>query len=78
MKELIKVSHDTLVTMLIPGYLLTKNFFPFVCQMEKEVVNVFYDHLFHKRIQNKKAITGRRNEIFYYEMFGWKKKSNDE
>ena len=77
-KELIKIEHDQLLTMLIPGHILHENFFPFVCTLEKNVLNEYYTQNFHETIQSKKAITGRRTEIFYWEVFGWKKKSNDK
>ena len=38
----------------------------------------YYINLFHEQVQNRKFITGRREEIIYYEVFGWKKKSNDK
>lgn len=34
--------------------------------------------MFHEQIQNRKNITGRRQEIIYYEVFGWKRKSSDK
>jgi hypothetical protein len=37
----------------------------------------YYNNLFHEQLQDRKFITGRREEIIYYEVFGWQKKSND-
>ena len=76
-KELIKIEHDHLLTMLVPGYILEKPFFPFVCTLEKNILSQYYTKVFQEQIQSRKAITGRRNEIFYYEVFGWKRESND-
>lgn len=75
-KELIKVDHSRLITMLVPGRILNKPFFPFIARLEKEVLHQFYDSIYHEQVQYKRAITGRRNEIVYYEVFGWKRKDN--
>ena len=75
-KELIKVEHDYLLTMLVPGYILNKSYFPFVSSLEKHVMSEFYAKVFQEQLQSKRSITGRRNEIFLYEIFGWKKISN--
>ena len=38
-KELIKIEHEYLLTMLVPGYILSKNYFPFVASLEKFILN---------------------------------------
>ena len=38
-KELIKIEHDYLLTMLVPGYILSKSYFPFVSSLERKVLN---------------------------------------
>jgi len=32
-KELIKIEHDYLITMLVPGYIIHEPFFPFICSL---------------------------------------------
>jgi len=64
--------------MIVPGRILTKSYFPFICKLEKFVLMEFYSSIFHEQIQNRKNITARREEIIYYEVFGWKKISSDK
>ena len=60
-KELIKIEHKHLMTMLVPGYILSKNYFPFMCSLENLVLSEFYSKEFHERIQSKRFLTGRRS-----------------
>jgi SAM-dependent methyltransferase len=76
-QEMIRVEHDSLLTLLVPGYLLKKPYFPFVCALEKHVLNEYYSKAFQEQVESKRVITGRRTEIFFYEVFGWKKKAGD-
>ncbi len=76
--ELIQINHGILLTALVPGYIITKPFFPFIVRLEKHVLREYYESIFHEQVQSKKFITGRRNEIFYMEVFGWKRADASE
>ena len=47
--------------MLVPGYILNKNYFPFVASLEKHILNEYYLKVFQEQIQSRKMLTGRRN-----------------
>lgn len=46
--------------------------------IEKNILKVFYSHELHERLQNAKYITGRRQEMLFWEIFIWKRKPTGE
>ena len=46
-RELMLVSHDVLVTMIIPGKLVRPGLFSLLSGIEKNILLVFYENEFH-------------------------------
>jgi hypothetical protein len=59
--------------MMIPGKIDDPKLFHFFALFEQNIIGTFYTNLFHGRLQNRRFITGRREEIIYYEIFIWKR-----
>lgn len=72
-KDFIKIRHDLLLTTLVPGKITDPVVFGFLSELEKQVLRVYYENTFHQRVKSTRHITGRREEILFHEVFGWKK-----
>lgn len=60
--------------MINPGKLYHDNLYQLLAGIEKNILTIFYEHELHERLQHTKFITGRRQEMLFWEIFIWKKK----
>ena len=73
--DLLGVKHSFLTTMMIPGKVSDPRLFEFYARFEVQFISKFYEVQLHERVQNRRFITGRREEIFYYEVFVFSRNS---
>lgn len=64
--------------MINPGKLYHDNLYGLLAGIEKNILTIFYSHELHERLQNTRYITGRRQEMLFWEIFIWKRKPAGE
>ena len=78
LEELLRIEHEVLITMINPGKLFHDNLYELLAGIEKNILTIFYEHVLHERLQNAKHITGRRQEMLFWEIFIWRRKPAGE
>lgn len=75
LKQLMRLRHDVLITMIVPGKLVHANLFDLISGIEQNILQVFYHQATHQRIEYIRHLTARRQEINIWEVFVWVRKN---
>lgn len=78
LKQLMRLQHRVLITMIVPGKLVHANLFELLSGIEQNILQVFYNQATHQRAEYIRFVTGRRQEINIWEIFVWIKKNETE
>ena len=65
-RELMRLKHRLLITMIVPGKIVHKGLFELLSGLEVNVLNVYYDQLSHESLEYVKHLTGRRKEFNFW------------
>ena len=72
--ELMRLDHQVLITMIVPGKIIHEGLFELLSGIEENILHVFYDQEVHERLEYVRYLSGRWQEINFWEIFIWKKK----
>jgi hypothetical protein len=78
LKQLMRVRHDVLMSMLVPGKLAHQGLFELVSGIERNILHVFYTQTLHEKLDYIRFLTGRAHEINIWEVFVWTKKRAED
>lgn len=69
-----RLDHQVLITMIVPGKLVHEGLFELLSGIEENILHVFYDQEVHDRLEYVRHLSGRWQEVNFWEIFIWKKK----
>lgn len=72
-EHLIATDHSILLTMMVPGKIEDNRLFSFFARFERHVIPALYIPLNYQRLQNRRSITARMEEILYYEIYTFRR-----